>query len=403
MAGHDAQQFVAVGYGDPLPEAFVDATQEVLGTLGRLDLTLADARTVRALAGAGADEAGMGIGGALRWATANVDRAMPAGGAGRYDVYVTTGATTIAPGDPPTDSTDYSWALAIVSGGGAAPSGGGIAYAKKVGYLDWNGTAITRLVQTFARRDDAAVMPTAPHGAVSAVDARSPAGATAPPIRAQVGATEVFRVGADGAVAATGALSAASAAFTGAVSAGSAHLTGAGKAALAFDGTAGITFGSDVTLYRDSADVLRTDDNLWANFNVSAGVGTSGQATLGGVGPASQAAVLLNDATLYRAGAGLLRTPGSLTVDGTLTANTLTFTGGTIDSLTVTNVLTHTGTLLGFYNAAAVAKSAARTLTSWTAGANTRRSIDRASFTEQELFDFVMTLANDLRLMGLIG
>jgi hypothetical protein len=317
MAGHDALQMLPVGYGDPLPEAFVDSTQEVLGTLGRLDLTLASATTIRALAGAGADEAAMGIGGALRWVTANVDRAMPAGGAGRYDVYVTTGATTISPGDPPTDTTNYAWDLAIVAQPSVAPSGGGVAYAKKVGYLDWSGAAITRLVQTF-------------------------------------------------------------------------------------DGTAGMTFGGDVTLYRDGADVLRTDDNFWAAFNVAAQVGSAGQSTIGGVGPASQAGLLLNDATLYRAGAGLLRTPGSLTVDGTLTAGALAYTSGNIiGNLTVGGSLIHNGAALGFFGVAPAARPAARTLTNWAAGANARRAIDRATFTEQQLFDFVMTMADDLRTLGL--
>lgn len=310
MPGHDALQFVPTDYGEPLPEAFVDATQEVLGTLGRLDLTLASATTVRALAGAGADEAGMGVGGALRWIDANVDVAMAGGaGAGRYDVYVTAGATTIAPGAPPVDTTDYSWALAIVAGGGAAPA---TAYAKKVGYLDWDGAAITRLVQTFGRRDDAPLHAVSPVVGVSAVEAIMPGGATAKPIRAVVGGAEVFAVSPTGLIT-----SAVGQSFT------NLSLTQNAIGALALTGAAaGLTIGGDTNLYRSAADVLRTDDNLWAGFNVAAQVGAAGQTTIGGVGPGSAAGVTMNDVTWYRAAAAVIATAAGVRVGANLALTT---------------------------------------------------------------------------------
>lgn len=452
-------------YGDPLPEAVVDATQEVLGTLGRLDLTVADAVTIRALAGPGAEEAGMGVGGALRWIDANVDRAMPAGAAGRFDVYVTSGPTTIAPGSPPTDTTDYSWALAIVAQGGAAPA---TAYAKRVGYLDWNGMAITRLVQTFGRRDDASIMPTAPTGDVSAVDARSPAGAAAPPIRAQVGLAEVFRVNADGSTVQAGAITAPSIGVTG----------GAGAVGLANAGT--ITWGADVDLFRQQTDVLRTHDNIWADYNMTSGYGSAGQTTIGGVGAGAAAGILMNDvswyrgavgridsaagarlggnlsfsadgaavvfgaagdANLYRGAANVVRTDGSLRAvvdvrarDGAAAQTTLGAVGPggesgvllgtagdtslyraapnvlrTDDALvvegaaTLDGALDHNGATVGFFGVAPVARPAARTLTNWASPGSALRAIDHANWTTAQLFDFVMTMAYDLQQLGLFA
>jgi hypothetical protein len=379
VPGTDANQFVALDYGDPAAEAFFDATQEVLGTLGRLDLTLASATTIRALAGAGPDESGMGIGGALRWMDANVDRVMPAAAAGRFDIYVTTGPTLIAPGAPPVDTTDYSWDLAIVAAGAPAPA---TAYAKRVGYLDWDGAAITRLVQTFMRRDDAAHAAVAPTGGISALEALSPAGATAPPIRAQVGAVEVFRVNPDGSVPLVGTLSAPNAV-----------ISGAGKLALAMTAAdAGITFGGDTNIYRGGADVLRSDDNIWAAFNISAQVGGAGQSTIGAVGPGGAAGVLLNDATLYRGAAATLQTDGAFTVGGAAT-----LAGG------VAGTLRHTGALLGFYGAVAVARPAARAQNNWTLAANALRAIDRNTYTPDNLFDYVATVVSDLQTVGLLA
>lgn len=304
------QQFIELAYGDPAPEAFFDLTQEVLGTLGRLDLTVVNATTIRARAGAGADEAGMGIGGALRFIDANVDRAMPGGAAaGRFDVYVTSGPTTIEPGSPPVDTTDYSWDLAIVASGAAAPA---TAYSKLAGYLDWNGAAITRLVQTFGRRDDAPVAAVSGAVTVPAIEAIMPAAATAPAIRAQVGLTEVFRVGADGSVVATGGVSSASMTVSAAGS-GAVTITAA-------DG--GLTLGGDVNLYRRQANVLGTDDNVWATLNVAAGVGSASQTTTGSVGPGATAGVLMNDVVVYRRAAALVGIDAGLSLGANLALRT---------------------------------------------------------------------------------
>jgi hypothetical protein len=71
---------------------------------------------------------------------------------------------------------------------------------------------------------------------------------------------------------------------------------------------------------------------------------------------------------------------------------------GTLQAL---GTLDHDGTLVGFYGVDPVARAAARTLTNWTSGSNTLRTVDRSTFTMDQLFDFVMSMADDLRLLGL--
>jgi hypothetical protein len=65
--------------------------------------------------------------------------------------------------------------------------------------------------------------------------------------------------------------------------------------------------------------------------------------------------------------------------------------------------LSHTGTLLGFYNVTPAARAAARTMSNWTVGANALRTIDRNTYTPDQLFDFVMTMASDLQAVGLFA
>jgi hypothetical protein len=95
---------IPVNYGDPVTVSFFDGIQDHVGTVGRLDLTLANATTVRALAGPGANKSSVGISGAWRWNVANVDQGMPGGAeAGRYSIYVTGGPYTISGVDDTTD------------------------------------------------------------------------------------------------------------------------------------------------------------------------------------------------------------------------------------------------------------------------------------------------------------
>jgi fibronectin-binding autotransporter adhesin len=65
---------------------------------------------------------------------------------------------------------------------------------------------------------------------------------------------------------------------------------------------------------------------------------------------------------------------------------------------------------IGFYAQTPVARAAARTTTNWTAPTDNqssnnhgRRIVDRSSWTTENLFDFVMTMYNDLKLSGLLA
>lgn len=140
-------QNVPLDTGDVADEAFFDATQEMLSGLAvNLALTLLSSTAIRVPAGTGHDQVSVSIQGQYRFVTANVDRTVPAGGAGDYDIFVTASAngapTDVPPSAPPGD--DYSFSLAIVASGGT-PSGVGI--YRKVGTLTWNGSAITVLRQ----------------------------------------------------------------------------------------------------------------------------------------------------------------------------------------------------------------------------------------------------------------
>lgn len=292
-------ELIQLHHADPVPAAFFDVTQEVLGTLGRLDLTLANATTLKANAGPGADKAGMGIKGQLRFVTANVEQSMPGGSAaGRYNIYVTTGATLIAGEE---DTTDYSWQLAIIKEGGGAP---GTAYFKLVGYLDYSGTAITRLVQIFGRRDDAPKAAVSPSVGVPALEAIMPASSTANPIQALVGGTPVFSVGPTGALAITSGLTAANAAL-GKNDRNALTLTGA---------AAGMTLGGDTQLYRSAANLLATPGSLAAGGFLQA----NQDAFVGGVLHLGAFGGTLFDTQLERTAVNTLKTPGVLQVGGNL-------------------------------------------------------------------------------------
>lgn len=63
--------------------------------------------------------------------------------------------------------------------------------------------------------------------------------------------------------------------------------------------------------------------------------------------------------------------------------------------------LVSTTTTLGFFGTTPAARSGARTLTNWTAGANALRALNRDTVTVQQLFDAVATMIYDLQQHGL--
>jgi hypothetical protein len=312
-------QHVATDYGQAAQETFFDAVQEVLGTQAEVNLTLLNATTVRAVAGSGADQSGLGVGGALRWRTSNRDVSHPTGAAGTFDVWAVASALSITPGSPPTDTTDYSWDLAIVRQGDPQP---GNAHKRKIGYTVWSGSAITKLVQTAGRRDDAPISPTSAVGSVSAVDAAMPAGATAAPIRATVGGSEVF------AVSPTGALTSVGMTVTG--TAGIVASGAGGKDTLALSSTGldtGLTIGGDVTFYRGATGEGWMDQRLVVKRSATGDAALTTRFTADNAFQISAGGLLtwyeasnVPGATLGRTGASALTLSGSLTVTGALAA-----------------------------------------------------------------------------------
>lgn len=99
------------------------------------------------------------------------------------------------------------------------------------------------------------------------------------------------------------------------------------------------------------------------------------------------------DTTMYRSNVS------ELTTDGVFKGFTITATS-VLNASAVANLAGSGGTL-GFWGHTATTKPAARTLTNWTSGSNGLRSIDRSSYTLNNLFDFVMTMAFDHQQTGL--
>jgi hypothetical protein len=71
----------------------------------------------------------------------------------------------------------------------------------------------------------------------------------------------------------------------------------------------------DVNLFRSSADVIKTDDNIVAAQNIAARIGVAAQTAIGNYGPSGVAGIVFgasSDVNLYRAGANVLKTDDAL-------------------------------------------------------------------------------------------
>lgn len=133
--------------GDVLPASWIASLQEFISTLdGNVNLTKASTTSVQQVAGTGSAQVALGIGGLWRFNSATTTASMPGGATtGSYDVYAIASANvfTDVP-SPDTDSTDYTFGLKIVTGGGAAPTGTynshTIAATRKIATLDYDGS-----------------------------------------------------------------------------------------------------------------------------------------------------------------------------------------------------------------------------------------------------------------------
>lgn len=189
---------------------------------------MTNSTTLRGEAGVVDAQAGLAVGGLWRYRTTNHDVAHPGGAAAVYDVFAVASANVFAP--PDVDSTDYNWYLQIKASGqtptGNTPAGNPITVFRKVGELDWSGTAITGIRQLVTPAGTVTPLhPTTPNAGVPALRARAAAVQTAPVFQAEdsTGAAKFF-VMADGRVG-IGAAPAAGYAIDGSAVPGGLRLT----------------------------------------------------------------------------------------------------------------------------------------------------------------------------------
>jgi microcystin-dependent protein len=136
-----------LSYGQPVPQDFLDALQEFIGSGSRnLVLTQIGANQIQIAAGVGNAQVALGIDGLWRYVSTTVQTTVT-GGAGTYTIFATTGANAFAtnpsPPPPEIDSTDYTFALtALLTGNPTTP------HYRKIGEAIFDGTRITGLRQT---------------------------------------------------------------------------------------------------------------------------------------------------------------------------------------------------------------------------------------------------------------
>jgi hypothetical protein len=134
-------------YGQRLPEAVLDAIQELLGTYvsANFRLTKQSSTTLQVVAGTDNDQVGLSIDGRWRYITSSVNATHPGGSAGTYDVYVTGSDNNFVAGTPETDLTVYAFGL-VIRATGSPPA---TALYRKVGAIAWDGAQITAVQPLF--------------------------------------------------------------------------------------------------------------------------------------------------------------------------------------------------------------------------------------------------------------
>lgn len=130
-----------LAFGNAFPESFVDALTEFISTYisPNTVVSIVNATTVQVSATTVDGQVCLGVNGRWRWITSNVQATDPGGAAAVHALWATASDNSFAIGPPEVDSTNYTFALAITTG--AAPVGP--ALARQIGYVEWNGSAIT--------------------------------------------------------------------------------------------------------------------------------------------------------------------------------------------------------------------------------------------------------------------
>lgn len=130
-----------LAYGAALPAPFLDALQELLGTYmsPNMSLSVLNATTVQLAGSTDNGQVALSINGSWRYNATSVTATHPGGAAGIYALWATGSANAFAVGPPEVDTTSYAFALEIRASG--TPS---TAISRQIGYVEWNGSAITR-------------------------------------------------------------------------------------------------------------------------------------------------------------------------------------------------------------------------------------------------------------------
>lgn len=139
-------QHIYFDHFDVLPDHFLDALQEFNSALGafRVRVKPGAANVLQVPAGPGNDQVAIAVEGKYRWVTSNVERSDIGGAARTLDLYVTAAENVIVNAMPQVDSTDHSFALALVEHNAVAPA---TALKRKVAEVTWDGAKFTRVDQ----------------------------------------------------------------------------------------------------------------------------------------------------------------------------------------------------------------------------------------------------------------
>lgn len=134
---------------EKLPSYFVNRIQDFLSA-ARTDLRLEVSGTtkVKVVPSEPYGLAAVNLQGRWRFSTEAVERTHPGGAVDTYSIWaVGTDQDISEAPNPFTDNTDYGFELRITDG--SDPSGEGVEVFEKIGEVDWSGSAITALRQTY--------------------------------------------------------------------------------------------------------------------------------------------------------------------------------------------------------------------------------------------------------------
>lgn len=128
------------------PSWFANRIQDYLSAANTSLYLSASTTAVAVIPDAAIGIAALSLAGRWRWIEGEISRSHPGGAEGIYNVYAVAEDNDVdnSP-DPFTDHTNYGFELRISK---TTPSGEGIDLVRKIGEVDWSGTAIVGLRQT---------------------------------------------------------------------------------------------------------------------------------------------------------------------------------------------------------------------------------------------------------------